>query len=743
MTAAGYQLPRLRPEVVLGPGLRSGPNVVHHLKDPVTGTYYRIGQREHFILQRMDGEHSRDDINAEYVAQFGRRLGEDSWRQLFTLLGQRQLLADYADETALERIREATAAKRAGRSSWAQHRWVLLRPDELCARLARSFAFAFRPAFAVPAALAGLALQVFVWAHVSRLAGDATHRTWWPLTLLVSVLLFSLVTAAHELGHGVACKHFGGEVNEIGLRWRFPMMDAYCRTDDIVLFHRRRARVGTAFAGVFVTMLALLPVLGLWLASAHWPFGRSVAAGILLFGSFGAAINLAPFLQLDGYAMLTHALGLADLRRETVRFWRLLLGRGADRLAGYPERDRWIYAGYGVCAVTALGSGYAAVVTFWFHSLRHWMGPVPAAAILTVETLVVGGLLAMAARGRRAASASKPAAKAAPSSNPETAGSPAAVETNPDVAIQATGLTKAYGPGTGVFDLDLVVRTGEIFGFLGPNGAGKTTTMRMLVGLIAPTAGSVAVLGHPAGSAASVAGLGALIESPALYPHLSGRDNLRVLARYAGLPESRVESVLAEVELTAKADVPFRAYSLGMKQRLGVAAALLKDPALLILDEPTNGLDPAGMASMRALITGLRHSRRTVLLSSHLLAEVEQLCDRVAVISHGRLIATGTPAELRGRSGAAQLTIRVDSPDRAAELVRRHPEVRSVRLVDGVLDVAVQPGNAAQINRLLVEAGLDVHELRQHEATLEDAFFELVAGENSLAVPPRTQEVAV
>jgi ABC-2 type transport system ATP-binding protein len=298
-----------------------------------------------------------------------------------------------------------------------------------------------------------------------------------------------------------------------------------------------------------------------------------------------------------------------------------------------------------------------------------------------------------------------------------------------DLAIRATGLTKQYGPGTGVFDLDLAVGTGEIFGFLGPNGAGKTTTMRMLVGLVRPSAGSVSVLGHPAGSRQSLAGVGALIESPALYPHLSGRDNLRILARYAGLPGRRVDEVLAEVEMTDRADVPFRTCSLGMKQRLGVAVALLKDPALLILDEPTNGLDPAGMAGMRELIAELRRGRRTVLLSSHLLAEVEHLCDRVAVISHGRLVATGTVEELRGGAGAGRLTIRADSPEHAADLVRRHPGVRSVLVVEGRLEVSVAPGQAAAINRLLVEAGLDVHDLHQEEATLEDAFFELIAGE--------------
>ncbi|PZH16291.1 ABC transporter ATP-binding protein [Streptomyces sp. NTH33] len=297
-----------------------------------------------------------------------------------------------------------------------------------------------------------------------------------------------------------------------------------------------------------------------------------------------------------------------------------------------------------------------------------------------------------------------------------------------NTVIRTSGLNKRFGPTTGVFDLDLEVRRGEVYGFLGPNGSGKTTTLRMLVGLIRPTSGTASVLGHPAGSRQSLRGVGALIESPALYPHLSGRDNLRVLAGYADVSAARVEKVLEEVGMTDRADTAFRSYSLGMKQRTGVAAALLKDPELLILDEPTNGLDPAGMADMRNLITGLRRENRTVLLSSHLLAEVEHLCDRAAVLRKGRLVASGTVAELRDRVSGGGLSVRTSSPERAAELAGALPGVRSVQVVDGELRIVIDLGEAAAVNRLLVENGIDVHELRQHSATLEDAFFDLVGG---------------
>ncbi|MEW2488713.1 ATP-binding cassette domain-containing protein [Streptomyces sp. NPDC048411] len=312
-------------------------------------------------------------------------------------------------------------------------------------------------------------------------------------------------------------------------------------------------------------------------------------------------------------------------------------------------------------------------------------------------------------------------------------------ESGDDIAIRTSGLTKRYGPETGVFDLDMTVRRGEVYGFLGPNGSGKSTTMRMLVGLIRPTSGTATVLGHRAGTRSSLRGVGALIEAPALYPHLSGRDNLRVLAGYATVPTARIEQVLEEVGMTAKADVAFRAYSLGMKQRIAVAAALLKDPALLILDEPTNGLDPEGMAGMRELITGLRRDNRTVLLSSHLLAEVEHLCDRVGVIRHGRLIAEGTVAELRRGVGEGGLTVTVDAPERAAELVRQLPAVRSAIVGDGELRVVVDPREAAAVNRLLVVNGLEVSELRKQVLSLEDVFLDLVEGHRPTG--PESMEV--
>ena len=293
-----------------------------------------------------------------------------------------------------------------------------------------------------------------------------------------------------------------------------------------------------------------------------------------------------------------------------------------------------------------------------------------------------------------------------------------------DLAIETRALTKRYGDAiVAVDDLDLRVRRGEVYGFLGPNGAGKTTTLRMLLGLVRPTSGQATVLGAPPGSPQGLARIGALVETPAFYPYLSGRDNLRVLARHAGVSEDRVEAVLAEVRLSGRAGDRSATYSLGMKQRLGVAAALLKDPELLILDEPTNGLDPAGMAEMREFIKALAQGGRTVLLSSHLMGEIEQVSDRVGVIREGRLIAEGTVEELRGR---ARLRVRAEPLADAARLLRRFAAVETV---DGHLEVAVDTGQAATVNKALVDAGIAVSELAPQRASLEEVFLELTGGD--------------
>jgi len=295
-----------------------------------------------------------------------------------------------------------------------------------------------------------------------------------------------------------------------------------------------------------------------------------------------------------------------------------------------------------------------------------------------------------------------------------------------ELVVQTKGLTKRYGDGDSgrlaVDRVELTVRRGEVYGFLGPNGAGKTTTLRMVLGLIRPTAGSARVLGLPAGRPETTARVGALIEGPGFYPYLSGRDNLRTLARYRALPETAVDDALERVDLTDRARDRFKSYSLGMKQRLGVAAALMGDPDLIVLDEPTNGLDPAGMADMRALIVDLARGGQTVLLSSHLLAEVEEICHRVGVIAGGRLLTESTVAELRG---GRRLRIVATPVDRALAIAMRLAGEDAVQLEGDAVVLGVPADRMPQVVRALVTEGLDVHEAGVSERTLEEVFFEM------------------
>ncbi|MGB3304905.1 MAG: ABC transporter ATP-binding protein [Thermomicrobiales bacterium] len=294
-----------------------------------------------------------------------------------------------------------------------------------------------------------------------------------------------------------------------------------------------------------------------------------------------------------------------------------------------------------------------------------------------------------------------------------------------ELVIRTAALTKSYGTIRAVDNLALNVRRGEVYGFLGPNGAGKTTTLRMLLGLIRPTSGEVRVLDAAPGTPRSLAQVGAMIETPAFYPFLSGEDNLRMLARYAGAPGDRIGTALEQVDLLGRAGDAFRTYSLGMKQRLGVAAALMKDPALLILDEPTNGLDPAGMAEMRTLIRHLGQGERTVLLSSHLMSEVEQISDRVGIISRGKLVAEGTVNDLRG---ADRLLIHADPVEAARNLLvglvgEEHLSQENEMLA--ITDLAHLALDPAYVNLRLVTAGIAVHELRLQRASLESVFLAL------------------
>jgi ABC-2 type transport system ATP-binding protein len=289
--------------------------------------------------------------------------------------------------------------------------------------------------------------------------------------------------------------------------------------------------------------------------------------------------------------------------------------------------------------------------------------------------------------------------------------------------IEARGLVKRYGDITAVDHVDLSVGAGDVYGYLGPNGAGKTTSLRMLLGLIRPDEGSARLFGRDPllEGARALDGVAGFVEAPRFYPYLSGRRNLELVAALDGDgAEYRIEEALDTVDLADRAKDKVGGYSHGMRQRLGIAGALLRDPRLLLLDEPTTGLDPAGMRDMRALIRRLADQGMTVLLSSHLMGEVEELCDRVAIVGSGRVLYEGALDELMA-SAAARYELRTTDDVRAAEIAREFGEI------DG-LHFAGDERAVAELSIALGQAGVGITALIPRTPTLEQLFFEMTEG---------------
>jgi ABC-2 type transport system ATP-binding protein len=297
-------------------------------------------------------------------------------------------------------------------------------------------------------------------------------------------------------------------------------------------------------------------------------------------------------------------------------------------------------------------------------------------------------------------------------------------------AVTVHELTKQYGARTAVDRLDLEVPTGSLAGFIGPNGAGKTTTLRMLVGLVAPSSGGGEVLGQSTSDPQRYLGrVGALIEGPAFYPGLSGEQNLRVFAAAAGLNHPDTAALLARVGLNGRGDDAYKTYSHGMKQRLGIAAALLGDPELLILDEPVNGLDPEGIHDMRDLLRKLRDEGRTVIVSSHLLAELEQVCDWLIVIDHGHGIFQGNPADLLGAEHLRLRPEHADDLDSLSAVVSGkglEPTVEQGRVVAAFSDAEQRGAEIADIVRSAASKGITLIEIDAHRMQLEDRYLQLI-----------------
>jgi ABC-2 type transport system ATP-binding protein len=298
-------------------------------------------------------------------------------------------------------------------------------------------------------------------------------------------------------------------------------------------------------------------------------------------------------------------------------------------------------------------------------------------------------------------------------------------------AIRTIGLSKSYGKRLAVDHLDLEVDQAELFGFLGPNGAGKTTTIRMALGLIAPTGGKVEILGLEVRSHRSqvLPRVGALVESPALYGYLSGRDNLRTVGNLlGGATEKRIDEVLEIVALKGRDKDRVRTYSMGMKQRLGLALALLNDPDVLILDEPANGLDPAGIVEMRDLLRDLAAQGKTVFISSHVLSEVQQICTRVAIINHGKLVRVAPVHDLLKSTG--EFAVKVDAPAELLAALRLQPWAQQARAEDGLVITRAPDGRGRNLIKFLVESGHIPDSVSERQTDLEDIFLSLTGGQS-------------
>jgi len=311
---------------------------------------------------------------------------------------------------------------------------------------------------------------------------------------------------------------------------------------------------------------------------------------------------------------------------------------------------------------------------------------------------------------------------------PGTAPQVSAGETS-GVILRTRGLTKRFGALDAVKDLNLELRRGEVFGFLGPNGAGKSTTVGMILGLVAPTSGSIELFGQKIDGNRwpALRRIGAVIEEPAFYPYLSGWDNLEVLSRaIGGVPPKKIPEVLERVNLLDRSHDRYSHYSMGMKQRLGIASTLLRDPELIILDEPTSGLDPAGTKEVRDLIPQLAQENRAVFLCSHLLHEVEMVCQRVAIIKQGALLASAPIQELVSKGQVLQ--IKVDDPVQATAVLKTLPWIKSVRTENGYIVVDAPSESAAKVNRALAGAAISASDLVSRSATLESVCLELTGG---------------
>jgi hypothetical protein len=384
--------PCLRRDVVFGPPLRKGSKTIHYVKDLRTRQFYRIGQKEHYILQQMDGSRSVPEIERNYLSQYGRQLDERSWRQLFSLIGQRQMLEDSAAPEELERLKTRAVENSKRNRRWLDARFALGDPSRWLRRTAHIFNFAFSPLFVIPALLAILSTEAWILLQRSALTDQVRilSKSHWPWFWWAFGAVMLVSAVLHEVGHGVACVRYGGEVHEMGIVFRYLCLFPYCEIDDVVLFSRRRHRVVVAFAGTFVSLLIMLGfVPAWWLAAPGTPLKVFCAAVFTIYNAIALA-NFIPFVQLDGYFMLSQSLGRPELRQDSFEFWKARLKQWIGKslaMTVYSTRDRWVYAIYGALSAVITLLILAKAIHGWHRYFVPFLG----------ETLAYGVVLAITA----------------------------------------------------------------------------------------------------------------------------------------------------------------------------------------------------------------------------------------------------------------------------------------------------------------------------------------------------------
>ncbi|MBM0274988.1 zinc metalloprotease [Micromonospora tarensis] len=415
MTVPGlHELPpRVRADIVLGAPLRRGDSTVHFVKDPRTGWFYQLGGREFFLLSQLDGRQTRAEVETAYADRFGRRLGSAHWTALLDMFRRRQLLVEQTeagavvdDDVELVELRDrADQQRRSGRRRLWYARFPIVNPDRFLRWLAPRLGWWYSPWFVVPALVAAAVCVVLAVSRAGDLYAASRMNIGHPLAA-VSFATTWLVIALHEVAHGLTCRRFGGAATELGVLWRFPLLTPYCKTDDVVLFARRRHRVYTAFAGVFVNLVALVPFTVGWLLSTPGSHAHALAGSLLLYGTLTVLLNLLPVLRLDGYFMLNHAVGMLDLRQETYRFWTALLRRRG--LESFRGRDRPIHVLYGLTVILLAGTLSVAVLTAWYVNLSRWVNPPAAVTLLAAEAVGLTLLIRYLRRRRARLAAGQP-----------------------------------------------------------------------------------------------------------------------------------------------------------------------------------------------------------------------------------------------------------------------------------------------------------------------------------------------